>query len=64
MWRGRIRFTTGHPNSNAAVKCTKTGKKMGRPISFDKGAMLGAAMLLFSNRGYKGTSVADLTYLI
>jgi AcrR family transcriptional regulator len=43
-------------------KRMKTGTgKTGRPISFNKDAALEAAMLLFWEHGFEGTSMADLT---
>lgn len=49
-------------NKQVASKRMKTGKgKTGRPVSFNKDVALESAMLLFWERGFEGTSMADLT---
>ena len=40
---------------------TTAGRKIGRPLSFDRQAVLHRAMLAFWKNGYETTSVSDLT---
>lgn len=44
----------------AEAPATPTPRPRGRPRSFDREAVLGRAMRVFWERGYEGTSIADL----
>lgn len=44
-----------------AERETRSGRKIGRPLSFDRAAALEKAMLTFWRHGYETTSIADLT---
>src|SRR4051812_35613257 len=42
-------------------EATRTARKVGRPLSFDRDVALEKAMLLFWQQGYEGTSLSELT---
>lgn len=47
--------------TTGAKTAPKTARKTGRPLSFDRDAVLDKAMLAFWRSGYETTSISDLT---
>jgi AcrR family transcriptional regulator len=52
---------TSMPLDTSAHHKANPPRKTGRPRSFDRGAALGSAMLVFWKHGYEATSITDLT---